>query len=153
MAQERETRAAPYASQTFLIPMVVLVKQGFMSYGVLAISTIMLFVAPFLRPRWLLVVGTLACVYPGLTVYVTYMRDRTEIRSVLWSESSTLSERLQTAWHTASNIDLFDPKDSDQLTYIDGRLNQDVLVGTAVDNLSAGGNSCTGPRLWMRSWL
>jgi hypothetical protein len=130
--------------QTLLIPMVVLVKQGFMSYGVLAISTIMLFVAQFFRPRWLLAIGTLACVYPGLTAFVTYMRDRDEIRSVVWSEASTLSEKIQTAWHTASNIDLFDPRDPDQLMYIDGRLNQDVLVGAAVDNLSGSGEFLNG---------
>jgi hypothetical protein len=124
--------------------MVVLVKQGFMSYGVLAISTIMLFVAQFFRPRWLLAIGTLACVYPGLSVYVTYMRDRDQIRSVVWSEDSTLSEKLQAAWHTASNIDLFDPKDPDQLMYIDGRLNQDGLVGAAVENLSGTGEFRNG---------
>jgi len=134
-------RALP---QTFLIPLVVLVKQGFMSYGVLAISTIMLFVAQFFRPRYILLLGGLVCGYCGLTVYVSYMRDRTEIRSVVWNEESTLSEKIERAWHTASNLDLFNPRDPDQLVYIDGRLNQNTLVGTAVENLAGTGEFKNG---------
>ena len=67
--------------QTLMIPMVTVVGLGFMSYGVLALSTIMLFVGQFFRPRWILGVGGLIAAYMGLTVYVSYMRDRDEIRS------------------------------------------------------------------------
>jgi hypothetical protein len=116
-----------------------------MSYGVLAVSTIMIFVAQFFRPRWILVAGGLISLYLGLTVYVSYMRDRDEIRNVVWySEDRSYSTRLKTAWHTASTLDLFDPRNDDQLGYIDGRLNQDGLVGTAVDNLSISGEFLKG---------
>ncbi len=103
-------RALP---QTFLIPLVVLVKQGFMSYGVLAISTIGLFVAQFFRPRWILAFAAVISAYVGMTAYVTYMRDRDEIRAVLWGgEATSLTAKLQLVWHTASTFDLFDPKRS-----------------------------------------
>ena len=130
--------------QTFLIPMVTLVKQGFMSYGVLAITTIMLFVAGFFRPRWILLVGFMVGAYLGLTVYVSYMRDRTELRSVVWTEDRSTLEKMQAGWHTLATLDAFDPKNQEQLEYIDGRLNQDGLVGTAVDNLSNGGEFLKG---------
>ena len=131
--------------QTLMIPMVTVVGLGFMSYGVLALSTIMLFVAQFFRPRWILIVGGLIAAYMGLTVYVSYMRDRDEIRSVVWgSEDRSLSTRLKTGWHTASTLDAFDPKDQDQLGYIDNRLNQNGLVGMAVDNLSGSGEYLGG---------
>jgi len=130
--------------QTFLIPMVTLVKQGFMSYGVLAISTIMLFVAQFFRPRWILFVGFAVGAYLGLTVYVSYMRDRTEIRSVVWTEDRSTRDKIQAGWNTLTTLDAFDPKNQEQLEYIDGRLNQDGLVGTAVDRLSNGGEFLNG---------
>jgi hypothetical protein len=134
--------------QTLLIPMVTVVGKGFMSYGVLALSTIMLFVAQFFRPRWILLVGGVIAAYMGLTVYVTYMRDRDDIRGAVWyaegGAGGSLSLRLKTAWHTASTLDLFDPKNEDQLSYIDGRLNQNGLVGAAVDNLSGTGEYLNG---------
>jgi hypothetical protein len=123
--------------QTILIPMIVLIKQGFMSYGVLALSTIMLFVAQFFRPRWIMPVGFAIAAYLGLTVYVNYARDRAEIRMVVWSaEGSSLADRLAVIWQTASTAEWFNPMDSDHLGYIDVRLNQNGLVGTAVDHLS-----------------
>jgi hypothetical protein len=131
--------------QTLAIPMVTVVGQGFMSYGVLAVSTIMLFVAQFFRPRWILIAGGLVSAYLGLTVYVSYMRDRDEIRGVVWySEDKSLTTRLQTGWHTVSTLDSFNPKDPDQLGYIDNRLNQNGLVGMAVDNLSGSGEYLKG---------
>ncbi len=131
--------------QTFLIPMVVLVRQGFMSYGVLAISTIGLFVSQFFRPRWILAAGFLVAAYAGMTVYVSYMRDRNDLRSVIWSgEESSLSDRVKVGWHTASNLDLFDAKNPEQLGYIDDRLNQDGLVGAAVENLAGTGTFANG---------
>jgi hypothetical protein len=124
--------------QTILIPLVTLVRQGFMSYGVLALSTIMLFVAQFFRPRWLLAAAFLLSAYPGLSVYVSYMRDRNDLRAVVWSgEGSSLSERLAAGWHTISTMEAFDPFNPDHLEYIDGRLNQAGLVGTAVANLAS----------------
>jgi hypothetical protein len=140
MAWHREGKAGLLHTlpQTLLIPMVTVVGQGFMSYGVLAVSTIMIFVAQFFRPRWILGAGALISAYLGLTVYVSYMRDRDEIRGAVWyAEDKSLSTRLKTTWHTVSTLDLFDPKSDDQLGYIDGRLNQDGLVGMAVDNLSS----------------
>lgn len=132
--------------QTILIPMVTVIGQGFMSYGVLAASTIMIFVAQFFRPRWILIAATVIAGYMGLSVYVTYMRDRGDIRGVVWYSGgqSTLAAKIQTGWHTFSNPDAFDPKDEDQLTYIDNRLNQNGLVGMAVDNLSNTGEYLNG---------
>jgi hypothetical protein len=131
--------------QTLLIPAVILVRQGFLSYGVLALSTIMLFVAQFFRPRWILAVGTVIFGYLGLTVYVSYMRDRTDIRSVVWAgETTSLSDKIQAGWHTLTTLEPFDSRNPDHLMYIDGRLNQDGLVGAAVENLSGTGEFRNG---------
>jgi hypothetical protein len=131
--------------QTLLIPAVILVRQGFLSYGVLALSTIMLFVAQFFRPRWILGVGFLVSAYLGLTVYVSYMRDRTDIRSVVWAnEDATLTDKIKVGLHTLTNLEAFDYRNPDHLLFIDGRLNQDGLVGAAVENLSGTGEFRNG---------
>jgi hypothetical protein len=123
--------------QTFLIPMIVLLKQGFMSYGILALSTIMLFVVQFFRPRWILPVGFAIAAYLGLTVYVNYARDREQIRRVVWSsEDSSFGDRLAVVGQTAATMEWFNPMDPEHLGHIDVRLNQNGLVGTAVDYLS-----------------
>jgi hypothetical protein len=128
---------------TLLIPMVTVVKQGFLGFGVIAVSIILLFTAQFFRPRWVLAVGLAVAAFLGLTTYVSYMRDRTEIRMAVWNEAP-LSERIGTAWHTVSTLDWFDPTNEDQLGLIDERLNQNVLIGAAVGNLSTSGAYARG---------
>jgi hypothetical protein len=120
---------------SMLIPIVILMNQGFMSYGVLAMSIILLFIAQFYRPRWAIAALLLASAYPGLTVYVTYMRDRNDIRAAVWG-GQEVSGRLARVWETATTVEFFNLKDPDHLARIDGRLNQATLVGEAVDNLS-----------------
>jgi hypothetical protein len=120
---------------SMLIPLVILMKQGFMSYGVLAMSIILLFIAQFYRPRWAIAALLLVSAYPGLTVFVNYMRDRSEIRAAIWG-GQEVSSRMARVWETATNMEWFNPKDPEHLARIDGRLNQAALVGEAVDNLS-----------------
>ncbi len=40
-----------------LIPAATVVVQGFMSYGVIALATIITFCAQFFRPRWILLLS------------------------------------------------------------------------------------------------
>jgi nitrate reductase NapE component len=120
---------------SMLIPLVILMKQGFMSYGVLAMSVILLFIAQFYRPRWAIAALLVVSAYPGLTVFVNYMRDRNDIRAAVWG-GEEVTGRMAQIWQTATNMQWFNPKDPEQLERIDGRLNQATLVGEAVDNLS-----------------
>ena len=126
-----------------LIPLVILMRQGFMSYGVLTMSIILLFIAQFCRPRWVIAAVLLVSAYPGLTVYVNYMRDRNDIRAAVWG-GAELTGRMARIWQTAATMEWFNPKDSGHLERIDGRLNQATLVGEAVDNLSQTGDFAHG---------
>ncbi len=120
---------------TALIPLVILARQGFMSFGILALSVILVFVGQFYRPRWAIAAALLALAYPGLSLYVTYMRDRTEIRESVWG-GEDMGARLARIWQTLSSPEAFNPMDPAHLERVDGRLNQAYLVGEAVDNLS-----------------
>ena len=57
--------------------------QGFLGYGFAGMLTVFAFVASFYRPRWRILVLGVLLGYLGLSVYVTYMRDRR--RFVRWS--------------------------------------------------------------------
>jgi hypothetical protein len=119
------------------LPFLTLITQGFIGYGTVALILVCACVASFYRPRWKVVlVGVLAS-FLGLSIYVTYMRDRTEVREVIWGGES-YSNRLQRLYLTFSEFEFFDINDDSHLFRIDSRLNQSALVGMSVRNLDSG---------------
>jgi hypothetical protein len=85
--------------------------------------------------------------YLGLTVFTSYMRDRSEIRASVWGGES-LSSRIDTLGETASTFEWFDPTNVDQLKRLDSRLNQSLLVGQAVSYIAESGEYAHGETLW-----
>jgi hypothetical protein len=129
-----------------VMPLITIITQGFMGYGAAAALVVLAFVGTFVS-RWkMLVVAVLAC-YVGLSVYVTYMRDRGDIRTVVWGGQS-LEDRLDKIGQTASNFEWFDPYNPAHLARIDERMNQNFLVGTAVARLSVSHDFAGGETLW-----
>jgi hypothetical protein len=129
-----------------LIPAATVVVQGFMSYGVIALATIITFCAQFFRPRWILLVSGLIVGWIGLSGYTAYMKDREDLRAVIWGGDS-FSGRLDRTMQTIENAGWFDWNNPDNLEAIDGRLNQNTLVGAAVANLSNTGDYARGSTL------
>jgi hypothetical protein len=129
-----------------VIPVVTLVIQGFLSYGIIALSTILIFSAQFFRPRWVLLVAGLAAGYLGLSGYAAYMRDRVELRASVWGGES-FSDRIAKSRETLETAEWFDPGNPDHLGFVDGRLNQNMLVGAAVSYLGNTGNFAYGSTL------
>lgn len=120
-----------------VFPIFTVVTQGFLGYGLSAMLMIVAFVAALNGPRLKVIAGALVLGYLGLSVYVTYMRDRGEIRSVVWSGGG-MSDRIAAVQDTASQVEWFNPYDDAHLRRIDDRLNQNWLVGAAVERMSAG---------------
>ena len=121
----------------FAVPLITIVFQGFLGFGTVALINVLAFVAAFmrLRPR-LLLVGMLIA-YLGLSFYLAYIRDRSEIRMLVWGGQS-LSTRVSRVYQTATSIEWFDPWNLEHLRAIDDRLNQNWLVGASVVYLSSG---------------
>jgi hypothetical protein len=129
-----------------MLPLITIITQGFMSYGAAAALVVFAFVGSFFS-RWkMLVVGVLAC-YVGLSVYVTYMRDRGDIRTLVWGGQS-LEDRLDKVGQAASTFEWFNPYNSAHLARIDRRMNQNSLVGAAVAQLSESHHFAGGETLW-----
>lgn len=122
---------------SFAFPVVTIFTMGFIGYGASATLVVLIFISSFYRPRWqVLVAGILVFVF-GLSVYVTYMRDRSQIRSSVWGGESSAS-RLERIAKTFSNFELISPFNQSHLEAIDGRLNQNVLVGKSVEYIRSG---------------
>jgi hypothetical protein len=131
---------------TLLIPVVTLIVQGFLSYGIVALSTILIFSAQFFRPRWILLLVGVAAGYIGLSGYAAYMRDRDALRASVWGRES-FSDRLAKSRETLETAEWFDLQNPDHLGFVDGRLNQNMLVGAAVSYLGNTGNYAYGSTL------
>lgn len=122
---------------SFSLPVVTIFTLGFIGYGASATLAVLIFISSFYRPRWqVLVAGILAFVF-GLSVYVTYMRDRSEIRTSVWGGESSQS-RLEKITKTFSNFEIISPFNQSHLEAIDIRLNQNVLVGKGVEYIRSG---------------
>jgi len=122
---------------TAIFPFVTVVTQGFLGYGFMAMLIVASFAASLQRSRWRAAVVGLVVLYGGLSVYVTYMRDRSDIRDVVW-RGERVDARIDQLQNTLINYEWFDPRLTDHLNRIERRLNQNHLVGAAVVSLRDG---------------
>jgi hypothetical protein len=140
-------RLLAWLAISLVLPFATLITAGMLGYGAVAVLTILIFVSTFLRsPVKVILVGALV-VYLGLSVYVSYMRDRVEIRATVWGEQS-FSDRLDRISRTVATYEWFDPNNFEHLQRIDARLNQNFLVGAAVYQLGQTQNFARGDTLW-----
>ena len=118
------------------LPLFTLISAGFLGFGTVALLMVVAFFVSLngIGSRGALV--ALLCVYIGLSVYVTYMRDRKDIRDVVWT-GGDIAARVQKVENMVVGFEWFDPYNTDHLDRIDARLNQNTLVGAAVDYIGS----------------
>ncbi|NEU71603.1 hypothetical protein PI95_003140 [Hassallia byssoidea VB512170] len=119
------------------IPFLSMVNAGFISFGVAAVLIVLIFVFTFYRPRWQVLIIGLLVMFLGLSVLVTYFRDRDIIRAQVWGGQSTES-RIEQVWKTMTNFEFFNVYKQQHLEVIDGRLNMNIGVGLAINHISEG---------------
>ncbi len=129
-----------------LLPFFTIMVLGFIGYGALAALTVVIFISTFLRPRRYIICAGILLAYVSLSVWVTYSRDRVEIRNRVWGEDSATS-RVQQLASTFSNFEWLDPSNSDHLSRINDRLNQNYLVGKVVQHVDLTGQFANGETL------
>lgn len=115
-------------------PFSSVLNAGFLGFGIIALLPVVIFSLTFLVRKNLFKLAVLGVVggYLLLSVYVTYMRDRTEIRQVVWRKKGDFTERLNRIVNTFTKFEFFSPYNDRHLKAIDARLNQNWLVGAAV---------------------
>ena len=130
-----------------LMPLTTLVTAGMLGYGAVALLTLLVFVSGFVRSPFKVALVGFPLIYFGLSVFVSYMRDRTEIRATVWGGQS-FSDRIDRLGETVASFEWFDPARFEHLERIDGRLNQNWLVGAAVNQLHETDGYARGDTLW-----
>lgn len=129
---------------SLVFPLFTMLTSGFLGFGVMSMVLILCFVVSRvpLRPHY--AVLALGFGYLMVSVYVTYMRDRTLLREAVWYQELPLQDVLL---GMVQNFEWFDPASFDHLRRIDSRLNQNWLVGAAVINVEQGRTELLGSEL------
>lgn len=147
----KEQRGKRFAWWLFLslgLPFLTIVLQGFLGVGAKAFFVILAFILSYYRPRWKLIIGVLLLAYLALSLFITYRLNRPEIRSTVWGGAPLLT-RVRVVFDVFDDPEWFDPHNRAHLRAIDERLNQNYLVGFAVDYIGRGYQDFAGGEtLW-----
>jgi hypothetical protein len=136
-------------------PFTTLIFMGFMSFGTASAITVWMFVMSFYRPRWMAVVVLFLFMYGGMSLYINYMRERSSIRESVWGEQK-LSSRFDQMTKIITNFELLDVTNNYHLEALDGRLNQNHLLGMSVAYIGRGRvDFSQGYTLWVAAtaWI
>ena len=126
------------ASLLPLLPAITVIRGGFIGFGTywLLASVSFAFALSKRRLGYFLVAPFVAFV--GLSVFVNYMASRDEIRAAVWVQQVGLGDRIERVAGMFRDFQWYDSENSKHRKVIDGRLNQNLLVGAAVDRLQSG---------------
>jgi hypothetical protein len=134
---------------SLLFPFITVIRAGFLGFGFAALLPVMIAALCWMPKKnfaklalWGLVTG-----YLGLSLFVTYMRDRNDLRRTVWG-NQTYSNRLTQMANTFGNFEWFSPSEPRHLEILDGRLNQNYLVGAAVVHIDNTQEWAAGRTLW-----
>lgn len=123
---------------SFLIPFITIVNDGLLGTGLAMFLTVIVFLSNFYKFNFRYLMIVLVGIFVGLSFYQSYLRDRSEIRGLIY-EGASISERIEQLNYTLTNLELFNPLNSDHLDRINSRLNQNWIVGAAVIHLESEG--------------
>lgn len=120
-----------------LLPLTTLLKDGFMSFGtnwLICTGAFFFNQSKRSRPAYILVMPFIGIF--ALSVFVNYMASRTEYRQLVWYENVGITQRLDQVGKMIERFEWMDFSSQRQRYAIDERLNQNVLVGMAIDRLN-----------------
>ncbi len=143
-------RTAQWIAMALSFPLITTIGSAFLGFGVHSLLVVFSFLACTTRLKWRHLPVVLTIVYVGLSVYVTYMRDRTELRELAWGEQAPLSSRIDHFIGAAKTFEWFDYRSEVHRNAIDVRMNQNWLVGQAKYQIDSGRiDYAAGETLWV----
>jgi hypothetical protein len=122
-----------------LLPLLTLVKDGFLGFGtywLLAIVSFLFNQSKRARLGYYLLAPLVAFV--ALSIFVNYMASRTEFRQMVWYQQIGISDRIERVVSMFENFEWLDFSNLKHRAAIDGRLNQNLIVGLAAERLESG---------------
>jgi len=133
----------------FTFPFITLTHSAFLGYGVHKLIVVFAFISSFRRLGFKSLVLLLVVIYLGMSLFVAYMKNREELREIVWQQSAGYSQRIDLIEKMFFDFEMFDPTNYDHLYQIDRRLNQNHLVGEAASYLERGRNEfAKGGTIW-----
>lgn len=122
-----------------LLPVVSVVQSGLINYGTSWVLAILSFVFCQSKRRFGYVLIAPAVIYIGLSVFVSYMAARTEIRVITWDKTIALSDRIKPIEDALGrSLAWFDASDLRHRQLIASRLNQNFFTGVAARRFEFG---------------
>jgi hypothetical protein len=115
-----------------LLPLSTLVTSGFIGYGTVWALSIVAFYYCIARRRVGFYLATPAVIFLGLSLFVTYMQQREDIREVIWYQHAGIQQRLDQISKLVTDFQLLDLSNAMHVRALDERLNQNYLVGEGV---------------------
>ena len=120
-----------------LYPTLMLLLGGFLSYGSTVAITVLSALAVTARSGKRVFFSTLVLVYFGISVFLGYFQNRTEIREAVWGGQDTES-RIAVSLGAIEDVAFFNPDNPYHLKAFDLRLNQNYFSGLAAWRIQAG---------------
>jgi hypothetical protein len=121
-----------------LMPLATLLQGGFIGFGTFWAMAILSFLFSQSKRRAIYVFATPIFLFVGISLFVNYMAARGEIRELVWYQQAGLSAKLERVAVVFRNFEWLDLSNSRHRGAIDSRLNQNYLVGAAVERLESG---------------
>lgn len=140
--QNKDERAVVIAaaSLAIILPLIVLVTTAILEDSTIILVSIVIFCLtlrdPIRSPRgvfWRNLFVSASVVIVGFYSAVTYLQARAELREVVWGGEG-VSSALSTTIDAIAHFDPGSATSYESLALIDGRLNQNVFIGLAVEN-------------------
>ena len=133
-----------------MFPFSTLVSSAFLGFGVFSLLVVVSFAVSLFRPRWWAVIPFFVALYVGMSIFVTYARDRDEYRAATWIVGgASLDDRVSRVFKMFTEFEMIDFGNPQHRRKIDDRLNQNVLVGAAEAHIASGrAEFARGETLW-----
>lgn len=120
-----------------LLPLSTLVTGGFLGYGVIWAVSVLSFVFMHAKRRWIFYAAGVPAVFLGLSLFVTYMQQRSELRGFI-AETPSLVSRLEKTSSLVTGFEFLNLANPEHQWALAARLNQNFLAGFAVQRHEAG---------------
>jgi hypothetical protein len=120
-----------------IYPALMLILGGFLSYGIAAMIIVLSAVVVVARSGTRVLVGCVLASIAGISVFLSYFENRTEIRGAVWG-GAPVEQRVDVSLSAARQITLFNPANESHLLALDARLNQNYFVGLAATRIANG---------------
>jgi hypothetical protein len=121
-----------------LLPLITVIRDGFIGFGTYwLIGSVSFAIAQSKRRLAVFLIAPFV-IFFGLSVFVNYMASRTAYRQAVWFQQVGIEDRFQRVADMFKNFEWYNSESRKQREVIDGRLNQNLIVGAAVERLQSG---------------